>query len=358
MSQAHTRRSVDSKRLFPVGKILVALALFVTACTSESPPAEQASELIFAGEAPTPTVVPAAEDTEVETAADVDAEDLPPSPLAFTQWTIDNVIDRLDAAGDRPTTFEFAGNGQETLHIDGTSWAVTSSSAGSLFTTRGEGDEQWVTYAHVEAGVLAAQAFGVGTTGRDIDELLASPDALNNTQTLRLLADRSIFTETADLATMWVPHDANEAAFFSPTVLTPGVVADIVSDVTTALAAGDAEGTLEIEASEQGFETSVPNTEFDSLAVGNDGAITLASQAGWTLRIVDDIDSQIETGAPDVRDILSRDLLLTATSAPSECIAPELEARTVVENGLVVCTGLDQLRAIVQTPTEIFDQDE
>ncbi len=315
------------------------IVLVATACTSG--PTEEARELVFSAEAPRPTLVPPA-DLPQSPDSDTDAE--PPSRLAFSDWTVDELIAALERALDGPTTITFSGQGEETLEIDGPAWRVVSggetpsASSTPAFVSRGLGDEEWVTYGHVGVGIRSQQAFAAGADGQLLDELdEADPLA----QTVRI--DRFVLDETSDLASMWVPHQRDNAAFFTPSLLYPAFIEELLSDITVAVAGAETDGVLETTSTETTFTANIPNTDFVAVSVSGD-ELTLSSQGGWMITVRSGIDAEThELGAPNPRDILNRERLIAATEVPDECLASTIEARELVDDGLVTCTDPDQL---------------
>jgi len=326
-------------------KLVLLLAIFAAGCTS-APEPERAGELIFPGGEPTPTSVPVA--TPVESTTPV------PAQLAFAEWTTDDLVNRLQRALDDPITIRLTGIGEETLEISGESWRVTSpprtpgSSSEAVFVTRGQGSDEWVTYEHVRAGSLAMQTYVASVAGQDIDELIESPASTKDAIVQQFLADRAIFEQTTDLATMWVPHDRNEDAFFTPSVLHPAFVDDVLEEITKAIAAADIANTLETTSTADTFEAELSGTEFSAVTVDKSGArITIRSTAGWTLVMSNGVEDPDELGLPNVRDILTDKLLPTQVSLPEGCATPVIEARAIVENGIVICDGAVAISEVI-----------
>lgn len=331
---------------------LVLIALLAAACTSE-PATNEARDLIFTAEAPQPTSVPLAEPAD-ETEDTSTAGD-PPVQLAFTEWTVDELIDALERSLDGPVTVTFEGQGNEVLEIDDAAWRVTSGETeGDAFITRGFGDDEWVTFEHVGLGIRSMQAFTAGTEGQDIDQLLNDTDDIS-TPIQRFRLDRFVLGETADLESTWVKHARQDRTFFTPSVLYPSFVEELIADVTTAVAAADTDGVLETTSTDTAFSANIPNTEFVEVSVSGD-EITLSSQGGWSLTVTPGVEDSNVLGAPNPRDLLSRELLLTATSIPENCIATEMNANTLVDDGLVTCIESTLLNALVDAIPEGGDE--
>ncbi len=328
------------------------IALVASACTAE-PTSEEARDLIFTAETPQPTTVPLAD--PVDEIEDASTAGDPPVQLAFTEWTVDELINALERSLDGPVTVTFTGQGNEVLEIDDAQWRVTSSeSDGSAFITRGFGDDEWVTFEHVGLGIRSMQAFSAGTEGQDIDQLLRD-DSDTSTPVQRFRLDRFVLDEAADLESTWVEHARQDRSFFTPSVLYPSFVEELIADVTTAVAAADTDGVLETESTENAFSADIPNTEFVEVSVSGD-EIVLSSQGGWSLTVSPGVEDSSLLGAPDPRDLLDRELLLTATSIPENCIATQMNANTLVDDGLVTCIEPTLLNALVDAIPEGDDE--
>lgn len=337
-------------------RLLCALLLVVSACSS-APAPEQANDLIFAGETPTPTIVAPADADTSRTNDDVATSNgngdgaAPPRSLAFADWTVDDLVDELDAALDGPATVTFTGSGAsdadggETLLLDGQAWTTIGSDGGTdSFVTRGFGEEQWVTFDHVGAGILSAQSFNAATSSGDLD---AATGSTTEVATLQAQASLAVLEETSELGAMWVPFQRTRTGFFAASVLTPDLATDIVTGAVRSVITADLDGTAEIESTNADYLTTLTNAEYTTINIAQDGTITLSSRVGWVVEIAPGIDSDVAIGPPSDRDVLSRELLLTATSAPTTCLADQIEASALVDDGLVVCSNLGQLQAIV-----------
>jgi len=323
--------------------LLLLLALFAASCSS-APEAEKAGELLFPGGEPTPTSVPLA-DAEFDSDPS-DADAAPPDRLAFADWTVDDLIARLGTSLDSPARVAFSGNGGETLEIDGESWRV----AGQHFVTRGQGTDEWVTFEQVAEGSRAIHEFAAASSGASMDELLNATDLSDEPILQQFLADRVILEQTSSLSTMWVPYDRDDDAFFMASVVHPGFVDRVLLDISAALAAADLAGSLDTTSTDDDFTTTIPDTQYASVSVDRSGSrISVVSQGGWTLVITNGVEHDAEElGLPNVRDILTAKLLLTELSLPSGCATPVVEARSLVENGLVICQDSASLGELIK----------
>lgn len=306
---------------------LLLIAFVASACTSE-PASDQARELVFEAETPQPTIVPSADVADTSTDGD------PPERLAFSDWTVDELIAALDRALDDPVTATLAGQGTEVLEIDGPNWRATVGEASftnggsSDFATRGVGNNEWVTLRHVGSGIESIQKFSEGSD--------------DGTEGSNFRLDRFVLTETSDFENMWVPHIRRADAFFTPSVLHLRFVEELLNDVTVALAAAETNRDLETTSTDSTFAASIPNTDFLEVSVSGE-TITLSSQGGWTLSITPGVNDTSALGSPEQRDLLTRDLLLTETVVPAECIASTIEAQQIIEDGLIICDDEDKL---------------
>lgn len=349
------------KRHFPsLFAVIAALTLLATACSS-SPPTQQAGEVLFSAEQPSPTIVEPADPIDETTTGEADADEeaisdtssQPPESLAFADWTVNDLVDRLSTATNSPITVRFTGNGEETLELDGDQWRVVgpsrtpSSEAGPTFATRGSGDEEWVTYGHVASGIRASQAFAAATLGASLDQLLAEPGADSDPIFQKFILDQAIVAETTDLTDTWVPYERNDESFFTATLLTPTLITDILTDVAVAVADADVADELVTTSSESSLEADVPNTDYTSVVVDGEQSITITSVGGWTIIVTNGIDDPSLLGAPGQPNVLTRELLLTATSVPAGCITPIVEAGSMVDNGLVSCNDVEEIANVI-----------
>lgn len=322
---------------------LLVVVLFASACSAEpTTTGQEAGELVFGVDTSQPISVPDADSPS--NSADTSTNGNPPERLAFGEWTVDELITALERALDGPTTVTFSGQGSETLQLNNSAWQVKSngSSPGSeatqKFTIRGFGDDEWVTYEHVGLGIRSFQSFTASTDDQDT----GTPD-----ETLqRFQLDRFVLDETRDLQTTWIPHRRNGNSFFVPSVLSPRFVEELLTDVAAAVAAADIDGILETEATESTFVATIADSDVVDVAVEGD-EITLSSRGGWTVTVSPGIDDTAELGPPNPRDLLTRELLLTATSIPDECVSMVITARELVDNGIVSCTDQAQLDGLI-----------
>ena len=341
--------------------VMCATALVAAACSSQSPDAQQAGELLFPAGQPTPTVVEPADPVDE---ANLDGADgTLPEQLAFADWTVNDLVDRLSTATNNPITVRFNGNGEETLELADDQWRVVgpprtpSSDTNITFTTRGSGDNEWVTYEHVVSGTFASHAFAAATLNLEVSELLEDEEATAELATQKLLLDRAIATETTDLNTTWVPYERSDNSFFTATLLTPELVADVLASAAAAVADADVDGELVTTSNENSLEAEAPNTEFTSVVVEQDQTVTITSTGGWSMTIENGVADPSLLGEPGQPNVLTRELLLTATSVPAGCITPVIEARSIVENGFTSCNDADEIANILSELPDLTEEE-